>query len=155
MELIVDRNVSLRKFKRETDTLLRLRNEYLARGWDIKEVSYPTIKIHFLNSSGKAVIGIIVDCNDYNFMPVSVVYTNTKFEPLKFNQLPIFVCQGARPLVIQEHPLTHRPFICLPGIREYHSHYEHHDNHWDLHRYPEVYNIYNAIRVAHEQLRLG
>lgn len=35
-----------------------------------------------------------------------------------------------RDLVVQNHPETGRPFLCLPGIREYHSHPQHSGDNW-------------------------
>src|SRR5437867_1717392 len=131
-----------------------MRKEYLARGWDFKEVVFPKIKVHFLARNSKPLVGMIADCTDYNYVPVSVVYTDLSFHPLKYAQIPEFVCPGVPRRIVQEHPITHLPFICLRGIREYHTHYQHQIDSWGLYRYPETYNIYHAIRVAHDLLRL-
>jgi hypothetical protein len=40
-----------------------------------------------------------------------------------------------RDVLIDHHPLTGRPFLCLPGVREYHSHPQHSGDDWLLHRH--------------------
>jgi hypothetical protein len=37
-------------------------------------------------------------------------------------------------VVVTPHPRTGGPFLCLPGIREYHSHPQHDGDDWLLHR---------------------
>jgi hypothetical protein len=41
---------------------------------------------------------------------------------------------GPQDVLINAHPETHRPFLCLPGIREYHTHPQHSGDSWLLHR---------------------
>lgn len=41
----------------------------------------------------------------------------------------------ARDALIDQHPQTLLPFLCLPGIREYHSHPQHSGDNWLLHRH--------------------
>jgi len=41
---------------------------------------------------------------------------------------------GPRDVLIDGHPETHRPFLCVPGIREYHSHPQHTGDSWLLYR---------------------
>lgn len=40
----------------------------------------------------------------------------------------------ARNMLVAPHPETKRPFVCHPGIREYHTHPEHSGDFWLLHR---------------------
>ena len=41
---------------------------------------------------------------------------------------------GPRDLLVDQHPITGRPFLCVPGTREYHSHPQHSGDDWLLHR---------------------
>jgi hypothetical protein len=41
---------------------------------------------------------------------------------------------GAQNLIIGGHPETNRPFLCVPGVRQYHSHPQHTGDSWLLHR---------------------
>jgi hypothetical protein len=42
--------------------------------------------------------------------------------------------EGPRDVLIDSHPQTKQPFLCLPGIREYHLHPQHTGDDWLLHR---------------------
>jgi hypothetical protein len=42
--------------------------------------------------------------------------------------------EGPRDLIINEHPIHGRPFLCVPGTREYHDHPQHSGDVWLLHR---------------------
>lgn len=37
-------------------------------------------------------------------------------------------------VLLDEHPTTHKPFLCLRGIREYHEHPQHSGDDWLLYR---------------------
>lgn len=37
---------------------------------------------------------------------------------------------GVRNIVLGEHPVTHLPFLCQPGVAEYHVHPQHDDDSW-------------------------
>lgn len=41
---------------------------------------------------------------------------------------------GHRDLLINGHPDTGRPFLCVPGVREYHTHPQHTGDNWLLYR---------------------
>lgn len=41
---------------------------------------------------------------------------------------------GPRDLLLNEHPVHGRPFLCVPGVREYHDHPQHSGDLWELHR---------------------
>ena len=46
----------------------------------------------------------------------------------------LIVGLAAHNLVIDSHPVTNRPFFCIPGIRQYHDHPQHSGDSWLLHR---------------------
>ena len=54
---------------------------------------------------------------------------NTMFRALQFEQ-----DRKAHIVLLDEHPTTHRPFLCLRGIREYHNHPQHSGDEWLLYR---------------------
>lgn len=37
-------------------------------------------------------------------------------------------------VLLDDHPITHKPFLCLRGIREYHEHPQHSGDDWMLYR---------------------
>jgi hypothetical protein len=44
---------------------------------------------------------------------------------------------------LDDHPFTHKPFLCLRGIREYHEHPQHSGDEWLLYR--ESMNMFSIV----------
>src|SRR5439155_19241848 len=61
--------------------------------------------------------------------PDAPLQYNTMFRALQFEQ-----DRQAHIVLLDEHPTTHRPFLCLRGIREYHEHPQHSGDEWLLYR---------------------
>ena len=40
----------------------------------------------------------------------------------------------AHAVLLDDHPITHKPFLCLRGFREYHEHPQHSGDEWLLYR---------------------
>ena len=63
-------------------------------------------------------------------------------------------------VLLGEHPNTHKPFLCLRGIREYHEHPQHAGDDWLLYRnemnlFAIVMNVWRAcVDLVHPQLSL-
>jgi len=59
-------------------------------------------------------------------------------EPLSFNTMFRAVEyekeRKAHTVLLDNHPLTHKPFLCIRGIREYHEHPQHSGDDWLLYR---------------------
>jgi Predicted metal binding domain len=53
----------------------------------------------------------------------------TMFRALEFEKQ-----RGAHIVVLPDHPITHKPFLCLRGVREYHDHPQHSGDDWFLYR---------------------
>jgi Predicted metal binding domain len=53
-------------------------------------------------------------------------------------------------VLLDDHPITHKPFLCLRGIREYHEHPQHSGDEWLLYRSSvNMFSIVMALwRVA-------
>jgi hypothetical protein len=68
-----------------------------------------------------------------------------EFEPVR----------GAHLVLLGDHPITHRPFLCLRGIREYHEHPQHSGDDWLLYR--DKLSIFSLVlslwRVAIDLVR--
>ncbi len=54
---------------------------------------------------------------------------STMFRALQFEQ-----DRKAHIVLLDDHPTTHKPFLCLRGIREYHNHPQHSGDEWLLYR---------------------
>jgi hypothetical protein len=53
-------------------------------------------------------------------------------------------------VLLDDHPITHKPFLCLRGIREYHNHPQHSGDEWLLYRaHMNMFSILMSLwRVA-------
>jgi len=79
------------------------------------------------------------DLSDYDMIAPSLEFldpwTNvplayeTMFRALEFEKQ-----RGAHVVLLPDHPITHKPFLCLRGIREYHEHPQHSGDDWFLYR---------------------
>jgi Predicted metal binding domain len=62
---------------------------------------------------------------------------NTMFRALQFDR-----DRRGQIVLLDEHPVTHRPFLCVRGIREYHDHPQHSGDEWMLYR--ESMNMFST-----------
>jgi hypothetical protein len=71
-----------------------------------------------------------LDCTNYDTDPVSIALVTdwAATEDLPFERWP----KGRG--IVDRHHETGRPFICRPGVREFHEHVQHGDEPWDLFR---------------------
>lgn len=72
------------------------------------------------------------DVADYDSQPPTADLLDATLRPLPASGWPrdLFGGRGVDPL----HPTLKRPFFCRAGLREYHEHFHHEDDPWDLHR---------------------
>lgn len=161
-ELLVDPMVSRAKFERELAEYRKLEDDYVRRGWWMLRAEYPEVFIVFANSALKppaVIFGALLNFTNYDLWAPSVKLVDPfTREPYKAKELPTFLKrrtvqqappefvammqqQGAEaPELIREDPLMQWhspdevPFLCLPGIREYHEHPAHSGDSWLLHR---------------------
>ena len=64
-----------------------------------------------------------------DFWTDAVLTYATMFRALEFEQQ-----RKVHAVLLDDHPTTHKPFICLRGIREYHEHPQHSGDSWLLYR---------------------
>lgn len=149
---LVDPAVSRAKFARELATYRQLEDDYRRRGWWMLKAEFPEIFIVFASSKTKppaVVFGAILDFTDYDLKPPSVklVHPFTQ-EPYQAKDLPAQLWQRVAPspvpdgdttpspTEVQPRPLmmAHSPedvpFLCIPGVREYHDHPAHTGDVW-------------------------
>jgi len=135
--LLVPLAVSREKLNRELAEWEQNRDLYAQRGWLLLGADDVWVEIAILQKVGNTawpVVGACVglDYRNYDLEPPSLTFidplTRTPVDPaFKPHQLE---GQQLRLLVPGEHPSTKRPFLCLPGIWEYHSHPEHDGDSW-------------------------
>jgi hypothetical protein len=99
--------------------------------------------------------GVRLDLSGYDQRAPSVSFRSARtWEPLPFAALPLgHVTDGAVKMrvLIQEHPATKHPFLCIRGVREYHEHPQHDGDHWAMYR--SDINVYALVeKIAHIML---
>lgn len=97
-----------------------------ARQVQIPSLSVSAFKAHF-------------DLSNYDLDPPSLEFRdpwsdkpldyNTMFRALQFDR-----DRRGHIVLLDDHPATHKPFLCVRGIREYHNHPQHSGDEWLLYR---------------------
>jgi Predicted metal binding domain len=155
----VDPQVSRRKFERELTNFRRIEDYYLSRGIWLLKAEFPQFFFVLAtpNANPKMVpYGILVDFTDYDEHPLSVrfvdpftrkvlslkeipgnLYGNRVTHFPRSRQIISPVDGGMRTEIVpllQAFGENGVPFICLPGVREYHDNPGHSGDSWFLHR---------------------
>ncbi len=158
-EFLVDPDVSRAKFARELADYHSLELEYIQRGWWLVCEKFPEVFIVFgaPHSRPPAVaFGAVLDFTNYDLWPPSVRLVNPfTREPYRYRDLPTRLprrlaaaqegalgeevpVSGVKEIALQEMMVgfgpDDLPFVCLPGVREYHDHPAHTGDSWFLHR---------------------
>jgi hypothetical protein len=142
---VVDREVTVTKFRRELEAW-KLNDDAPRRGWLLlsETESVPAVEVAFLaklsvsaSSSLPAVVcAVRLEYDNYDLMPPSLTFIDVfTRQPTRPHVRAILgTPDGPRDVLIDGHPTTGQPFLCLPGIREYHTHPQHTGDDWLLHR---------------------
>jgi hypothetical protein len=142
---LVPKEVSRRKFQRELENWKQNEAIYRQRGWLLVRQQDLTVDIAFASvvrtSSSPSPLPVIsvcirLDFSNYDLWPPSVVFIDLfSGQPcLPHVRALITTPDGPRDLLVNGHPETRLPFLCVPGTREYHAHPQHTGDHWLLHR---------------------
>lgn len=106
-----------------------------ASGWVLHEVKFPIIDCEF-TKTGRTPIRIRTDWSDWNDQPPSVQLLNSDGIPLM--ELP----QGLpNQFNGSAHPVTGRPFICMAGTKEFHTHSSHLNEPWENYQHKPNYDM--------------
>ncbi|MFG2055061.1 putative metal-binding protein [Micromonospora sp. NPDC048930] len=142
--LLVPPEVSRRKLERELDDWKTCEELYLRRGWRLRQVSDLCIELLFLAAvpvDPTARITVVAPCVEVRFDNYDLMAPSVRFlDPLTLQpQHPgiaaVLTSDGQdRNVLIDQHPDTGLPFLCVPGVREYHNHPQHGGDDWLLHR---------------------
>lgn len=104
-------------FEKDTEKIIKNNLLLESRGWKLVKCQYPDFLISMLHPKSKKEYVFWFLCNDY---PISMQVVDPKsFNPVPFAQWP----QGSS--FLERHTLTQKPFLCIPGLREYHTHDSH------------------------------
>lgn len=143
---IVDPEISKSKFDSEIDAFLKVRHIQRERGIILLEKEFPNAFFAFgspnLNPC-PIIFAVKINFNNYDLEPLSVQFIHPfNFKPLKLQDVATHFNRNVGPdgavvfqPLLQEEPTPEAlPFLCIPGIREYHHHPAHSGDNWLLHR---------------------
>ena len=152
----VDPEVSKAKFERELKAFSSLEDFYRERGIILIRASFPDVVLIFTAARIRplmTVFAVKINFTNYNIEAPSVQFIDPLTEaPLKMEQLGSHMArrsvvpkdaenkQGQAHVIpslstlIQAHQPHQIPFLCLPGVREYHRHPAHSQDPWLAHR---------------------
>ena len=154
----VDETVSRAKFAREVAQFCAHEAAHRRRGCFLLDATFPQVFVAFAAPRLKpaALVGaVVIDFTDYDLQPPSVTFVDPfTRESLRSADMTMQMVRrppmpGMPPemfeglltsgqlqpsLMIQTHGPDERPFLCLPGVREYHEHPAHTGDAWLLHR---------------------
>lgn len=144
--ILVDPEISRTKFRRELELWLA-NAAHRQRGWVLlhHDVTDLTAELAFLGkvsiSSGSSPLPIVVCAirlryDNYDLWPPSLTFIDAfSGEPARPHVRALMpVPHGSQNVLIDAHPTTGLPFLCVAGVREYHSHPQHNGDSWLLHR---------------------
>ncbi|ABE37273.1 hypothetical protein RPD_0033 [Rhodopseudomonas palustris BisB5] len=96
--------------------------------WAIVQANYPVFDVIF-NHAQVAPLRLRLVCDDWDEIPPSIELLNKEGQPLATAPPNVGnVFNGST------HPNTGRPFVCMRGAREYHTHGSHTSDLWDNYR---------------------
>jgi Predicted metal binding domain len=143
--VLVDPALSQAKLDRELAQWAEHADRYRARGWLLVGRNDLTVDIALVAevalTSSPAPLPIVTACirlryDNYDLWPPSLTFIDLlSGQPAPPHvSAPVQTDDGPRNVLVSNHPDAHLPFLCIPGIREYHSHPQHSGDDWLLHR---------------------
>lgn len=161
--MVVDPAITRAKFDREIEALLQRRAEEQRRGWFIMDTTFPKVFVVFASPILRPtplLFGVDLDFTDYDLMPPSVRLVNPFTREPHTNQTwPREVgfwrfdsaTQQLAPNLLQfPGGPEDTPFLCFPGVREYHDHPAHSGDKWLLHRSNKEGTLYVLLQKIYE-----
>jgi len=143
----VDPAVSRKKFNREIREFRAHADDYRRRGWFLVHAKFPVALVILATGKTQPVsipFGLRLEYSNYDAVPPSLRLVHPiSGQPYKLNELPTPLPRRLRggdgeQMTVQALMQAHRedatPFLCIPGVREYHDHPAHSGDAWELHR---------------------
>lgn len=143
--VLVDPALSRAKLDSELAEWAARADCYRARGWFLIARDDLVVDIAMAApitlSSGSTPLPVMTACirlhyDNYDLWPPSLtfidLFSGHPAAPHVGAHVPTET--GLQNILVAGHPNTHQPFLCIPGVREYHSHPQHSGDDWLLHR---------------------
>lgn len=123
----MDPSVSHLKFKSAVEALEGEASGFVAaKGWEIVSNTYPILAVVLHHPRSGRAVEFRFACDSWDELPPSLsLHDPADGRELTWPEWP----RGG--WAVGEHPGTRKPFLCLPGIREYHSHPSHINDKWE------------------------
>lgn len=141
--VLVPREVSRAKLDAELADWKSNLELYRRRGWLLLGANELEVDVAFVAqvAVGELTLPVItttirLNFDNYDLWPPSLTFIDpmTGLPALPVVNAPERNERGDPRNVLLGHPITKQPFLCLPGLREYHSHPQHSGDDWLLHR---------------------
>lgn len=138
----MDPAVSRRKFDREV-ALFDPKNADALQldGWELLEATWPALRVVFTHPKTRRRVGFKFTFDGWDQSPPSLGL----FDPEGGGELPWEKWPQGGWSVGNSHPVTGRPFLCLPGIHEYHIHSSHLNDPWENYRARDSYKLAHLV----------
>ncbi len=109
-------------FEKEAEVIARLAD---LRGWTVFDTQYPIVDLGF-SGEDRPDLRVRMICDNWNEIPPSVQLLSMDGGPLvKLPRDPSGIFNNG------PHSVTGKAFICMRGIREYHTHPSHTGDRWE------------------------
>ena len=138
----VEFEVTKQKFLQELRKFKSVQHDYRRIGILLLEEEYPNLYFSFAApalSPIPIIFAVKINFDNYDIEPLSVKFVHPlTFQPKKRSELTINLLRrfenGVQPQDLLVADLDDQPFLCIPGVREYHNHTYHTGDSWFLHR---------------------
>ena len=139
----MDKAVSRRKFEAEVGALQtdEAAGFVCAKGWRLVSTTYPILAVVLRHRCSGREIEFRFACDDWDDLPPSL----SLHDPDDGRELPWAEWPKEEWVVHESHPSTRKPFLCLPGIREYHTHSSHLRDKWEGDRLRDSYRLRGIV----------
>lgn len=107
----------------------------LSRGWVLHQVSYPILDCEF-QAAGRTPLRLRLNCENWNTRPPSIDLLDSAGSYML--KLPNGMSSVFNP---SAHGNTGRPFVCMRGSLEYHTHPSHLTDSWESLRTSDDYTL--------------
>lgn len=105
------------------------------RQWELLSNTFPLLDVVF-RAAGRTPLRVQLNCPNWNQLPPSIALLGPNGTPL--SAIP----QGPGGVLnTSAHPTTGRPFICMRGSLEYHTHPSHTSDPWEQLRGKSAYDL--------------
>jgi len=105
------------------------------RKWRVFSRTFPLLDVAF-EAEGRRPLRVQMNCEDWNELPPSITLLAIAGEILAKAPTgpPGIFHQGP-------HPITNKPFVCMAGSREYHTHSSHISDSWENYKLRSGYDL--------------